>query len=685
MAQRKPADPTPIVEPLLVRYACDHEIPWKPETGPIEVARTRPCKSCAKMARMVVQLRNAERHLPPLLTGRASGDQLMLAELVRDRFYRSLADELAILQGSGPSAAFNAKRDTGAADLTRACPVWWIRNHADPETDYLLETPADRDLLQGLKAARENVGANLVAITRELLRQVKSAASAAEVARVFGPAKEEAPAVPAAPPSAASAPAPAEIPAAETPVPMKLSESQKERIRRKVEKQAEAALAHVMNDPAVAAAIQANVPAEVERRAAVAATPEGYCLLPLDKIGSSALNPRRDFDPEGIAELAASILEHGLLQPMVVRPTGRGGYSLLMGERRYRACKKAGLASAPCIIRQAETDQEAMTLILLENLQRQDLNPIEEAEGFRQLLRFGASQSELARTLHKSPAYVNTALRLLEIPDPVQRMVAKGAVAAGFAWRLAGGDLTDAERTEYAKSHADGRMTVRDLEAVLRAAKIRAEAKTIAQAPAVEAVRRHVESSWEPTGTGPSCVGQPEAPGSSLAEPQLLGPRKAPVVPPAPLPRRAPATRAEREAAVAAEGEQERETRARRQTAQDRRREEAAVLMGKIAARRQAGVANDARAIAVIAQDRLLTLPTPQLAQILREADLEALVPLCDPSEPAWSVRGMLEALAKLKPARLLALLTGVVLSRELSDYVDLGGRPERVEFYVAE
>jgi ParB family chromosome partitioning protein len=171
--------------------------------------------------------------------------------------------------------------------------------------------------------------------------------------------------------------------------------------------------------------------------------PEGsrYVELPVDTIRANPQQPRTVFDPEQLSELAESIREVGLLQPIVVRPLAGDAYELVMGERRLRACRQAGLATIPAIVR--PTDQaDLLRDALLENIQRVQLNPLEEAAAYQQLLSdFGCTQEELAARLKKSRPQISNTIRLLKLPAAVQRRVAAGVLTAGHARALLG--LTD--------------------------------------------------------------------------------------------------------------------------------------------------------------------------------------------------------------------------------------------------
>ena len=195
--------------------------------------------------------------------------------------------------------------------------------------------------------------------------------------------------------------------------------------------------------------------------------------IPMDSISANPQQPRTVFDPEQLTELAESIKEVGLLQPIVVRPLGGGKYELVMGERRFRAGKEAGLASIPVIIRPTE-EADLLRDALLENIHRVQLNPLEEAAAYQQLLSdFGCTQEELASRIKKSRPQISNTIRLLKLPPAVQKRVAAGVLSAGHARALLA--LNDPESMEQlAKRIVNEGMSVRATE----------EAVTLSEAPA---------------------------------------------------------------------------------------------------------------------------------------------------------------------------------------------------------
>lgn len=165
------------------------------------------------------------------------------------------------------------------------------------------------------------------------------------------------------------------------------------------------------------------------------ATPaqETITKLPLQKVEPNPNQPRRSFDEEELQALADSIAEHGILQPLAVRALDGGFYQIIAGERRWRAARMAGLDEVPVVVLEAD-DRTVMELALIENLQRQDLNPMEEAEGYRVLMEeYGLTQEQAAARVGKSRPAVTNALRLLALPDEVREMVENGTLSAGHA------------------------------------------------------------------------------------------------------------------------------------------------------------------------------------------------------------------------------------------------------------
>ena len=194
---------------------------------------------------------------------------------------------------------------------------------------------------------------------------------------------------------------------------------------------------------------------------------ESAAALPLSEIEPDKGQPRKKFDEEALGELASSIAEHGVLQPIVVRPSPTGGYIIVAGERRWRAARLAGLTEIPAVVREI-SDAQAMELALIENLQREDLDPVEQAMGYRELMeRCGYTQEAAASRLSKSRSAVANSLRLLNLPDSVLELLRAGRLSPGHAKAIL--SLPEAADREAA-AHAivrDG-LNVRGAEALCR-------------------------------------------------------------------------------------------------------------------------------------------------------------------------------------------------------------------------
>jgi ParB/RepB/Spo0J family partition protein len=178
----------------------------------------------------------------------------------------------------------------------------------------------------------------------------------------------------------------------------------------------------------------------------------------------SSVQPRKRFDEEAIAEMAASIAEKGVLQPLLVRP-GRGGYEIVAGERRFRAAQRAGLTSVPVVVREL-TDRQALEIAIIENLQREDLDDLEEAEAFRQLLGFGLTQEEVAKAVGKSRSAVANTLRLLTLPERAAAALLDRRITAGHARAILAQEPED--RDWALQEIVERHLSVRDAESLRR-------------------------------------------------------------------------------------------------------------------------------------------------------------------------------------------------------------------------
>ena len=168
--------------------------------------------------------------------------------------------------------------------------------------------------------------------------------------------------------------------------------------------------------------------------AAPAAPSAGFAEVPLEQISPNPYQPRRTFNDAGIEELSRSVREHGIIQPLVVTKLGDNKYRLIAGERRFRAAQKAGLATVPVVIKETMADTDILQVALIENIQREDLNPIEEAYAYHQLHEeFGLTQEEISKRVGKERSTVANFLRLLRLPDPVKKLLAAGQLSMGHA------------------------------------------------------------------------------------------------------------------------------------------------------------------------------------------------------------------------------------------------------------
>ena len=207
---------------------------------------------------------------------------------------------------------------------------------------------------------------------------------------------------------------------------------------------------------------------------------DGAVKLNINDIEPNRDQPRKDFDEQSISELADSIARHGLIQPIVVKPNLDGRYSIIAGERRWRASRMAGLTEVPVVIKEAD-EQTLMEIALIENLQREDLNAVEEALGYRSLIdTYGLTQEEVAKKMGKSRSAVTNALRLLALNDNELEALRRGSISAGHARALLSCD-DEATRAKMLIAAADG-ASVRELEKTAAdAKKAKSAAKTAPQ------------------------------------------------------------------------------------------------------------------------------------------------------------------------------------------------------------
>lgn len=212
---------------------------------------------------------------------------------------------------------------------------------------------------------------------------------------------------------------------------------------------------------------QSGIPVAPTEAAEQSIPSNGMKYLAIDSIERSRFQPRSEIDPEQLRELADSIKQRGVVQPLLVRPlehgSGNGRYELIAGERRWRAAREAGLTTIPAIVREA-SDQEAFEIALIENLQREDLDPIEEARAYEQLAKqFGLTQELIAEKVGRNRATVANAMRLLSLPSEVQSWVADARLSVGHAKAILGLTITEEQRL-VAERVLRQNMTVRETE-----------------------------------------------------------------------------------------------------------------------------------------------------------------------------------------------------------------------------
>ena len=209
-------------------------------------------------------------------------------------------------------------------------------------------------------------------------------------------------------------------------------------------------------------ALMADVAPTPEAAEAASSAPRGERMIAVDRIRPNMDQPRRDFSPDALEDLANSIREKGIIQPLILRenPDKSGTYQIVAGERRWRAAQAVKLHEVPAIIRDYD-ETELLEIAIIENIQRADLNPVEEAAGYRQLMdRFGHTQERIAEALGKSRSYIANLLRLLNLPDAVLDMLRKGELTAGHARALVTADAP----TELARQIVSKGLSVRQAE-----------------------------------------------------------------------------------------------------------------------------------------------------------------------------------------------------------------------------
>ena len=193
---------------------------------------------------------------------------------------------------------------------------------------------------------------------------------------------------------------------------------------------------------------------------------KGTLTLPISQVESCASQPRKIFDGEALSDLADSIAQHGIIQPLTVRRLQSGYYQIIAGERRWRAARMAGLTEVPAVVIEAD-DRKAMELAMIENLQREDLNPMEEAEGYQVLMeQYGMTQEETAQRVGKSRPAVANALRLLKLCSDVRKLVEEGKLSGGHGRALV--TLSDKQQKEAAAAIVKSDLSVRQTEMLVK-------------------------------------------------------------------------------------------------------------------------------------------------------------------------------------------------------------------------
>lgn len=182
--------------------------------------------------------------------------------------------------------------------------------------------------------------------------------------------------------------------------------------------------------------------------------------VPIEHVSRNPRNPRREFNVSDLEDLSRSIRQHGIVQPVVVRTAGLDRYEIIAGERRWRAAQMAGLVDIPVIVRNVD-DKTALEIAIVENVQRADLNPLEEAQGYEQLIaQYSYTQNDLGEVIGKSRSHVANSLRLLKLPEPVLQMLATGELSAGHARAI----VSTSDPVALAKQIVDRGLSVRDAE-----------------------------------------------------------------------------------------------------------------------------------------------------------------------------------------------------------------------------
>jgi len=215
--------------------------------------------------------------------------------------------------------------------------------------------------------------------------------------------------------------------------------------------------------------------------------------IPIEKLKPNPFQPRRAFDPTRLAELVESIKESGLIQPLVVRKSG-DGYEVIVGERRLKAIEKLGWETAPAVIIESPSNETVMEMALIENIQREDLNPIEEANAYHRLItECNISQADVATRVGKNRSSVANSIRLLSLPDRVKELIVEGKLSAGHARALLAID-NDAEKISLAEKFASDGLSVRELERLVYTEKpLQKTKKSVLRSPQIESIEESLK------------------------------------------------------------------------------------------------------------------------------------------------------------------------------------------------
>ncbi len=215
-------------------------------------------------------------------------------------------------------------------------------------------------------------------------------------------------------------------------------------------------------------ALMSDVALETDARESTTQTRRAETVVPVEQISPNPDQPRRSFSDPELQELAASIRENGIIQPLIVRRTGEASFQIVAGERRWRAAQLAQLHEVPVVIRDLD-DTQVLEFAIIENIQREDLNPLEEGAGYQQLMEsFGHTQEKLAEAMGKSRSYIANLMRLLQLPDDVQDLLRTGKLSSGHARAL----ITSDNASELAKKVVKDGLSVRETERLAKSPKI---------------------------------------------------------------------------------------------------------------------------------------------------------------------------------------------------------------------